>query len=329
MQPTDPITPTLFSPETAAVWLGLFIVALLVDLAVGQWLINRVPRLETLLSPIGSKLAFKLNKSSRTPLALTIRGLIVCTLFLLPLFYIGLFLNSLILIDLYGDILTLLLLVPSIGFKAQLSELNMAETQISRPQDKTKDHHKAARTLISGATLATVPRLLTFGFLFSAAGFAAILPYLWLENLLTAADRTRSGKPESPFFSVPGFLVETITIVPVLVGSLLLALAHFFLTGTNLSVFKSFNPTATFGPASRYFPLKVLAEGLGLSMEADAGCEAENRKAFDRNPRWITSEDGRAKLTGADIRKISIILVITVALHLLSGTMLLTALLLN
>lgn len=329
MPPTDSIAPDFFTPETAAVWLALFLLALLIDLAAGQWLYNRIPGPNTLLHPLSTYLSLRLDKSSRTPRALWVRGLLLNILFLPALVYVGNALNSLMLLDLYGDILSLLILLPCMGFKSQLRHLAEAEGLLAAPKDDKGDRFKTARSMVAQATLALVPRILIFALLFSTTGFAGLLPFLWLENLLAGTDRTRAGAPGSPFLVIPGFVYELVAFLPAIVSCLLFATAHFFLPGTRLTVYKAFNPAATIGPVSRYFPLKVLAEGLGLSMEADAGCEAENRKAFDRNPRWVSAKDGRAKLTGADVRKISIILVITIALHLLSGTMLLTALLLK
>jgi len=326
---TDPVYPALLSLASAQIWLGLALLALLIDLAAGQWISGKVPTLKGLMLPIGLRLAKRLDRASRTPRALLVRGTLLCLIFLPALFYAGLLINSLLPFGWYGDLLALGLLVPVLQIKSGLAALTEAEKQLTEQTRRGEDPFKPARQKLVTSTFEVAPNLAAFLVLFSLGGFAFLMPYLWLGSVLAASERTRSGGVESPFFKPVAFLYELVTLLPALFSGLLMAIAHFFLMGTQLSVFRAFLPTATFGPPSRYFALKVIAEGLGLSLEADIGSEAETRKAFDRNPKWISAAEGRAKLAPADLRKASLILVITTALILLSGTMALTVLLLN
>jgi hypothetical protein len=326
----EDLYPTIFSQPSAAIWLTLALVSVAANLLLGRWLSSPLFSVSTYLGQLNKALINKLDRHSRTPGTLRIRGFILTIVFMPALFYAGLLINQLLPYGVYGDIVALAMLVPLIRLWPALHGLISAGKSLGAKTKgaEEKDRFKTARASLATAILTVTTTLLPYIICFSLAGFALLLPFVWLQNLLSHAERERNGSPESPFFCSAHILHELIAAPSAILGAIIMAFAHFFMLGTNLHVFRAFHPGATFGPASRYFPLKVIAEGLGLSVEADIGCETEKKKAFDRNPKWIGAAEGKAMVQPADLRKSWFILIISLALLFVVAVMVLAALLL-
>jgi hypothetical protein len=297
---------------------------------VGHYINRHLPSVDTLLRKVARGTVKKLDRPSRTLGALRVRGLLTLAL-LLPIgFLCGLALNALVAISWYSLIATTVVLVPLIGQRQGLETIIKAGQQL-REKNKHPDDdlHQTVRaagaSAILGFAVKLVPRTLWWGL----GGFALLLPHMILAAFISVAEKRRSGYPESPFFSTMFLLYEITTVPPSLLATALLALAHFFLPGTNLAVFKAFHPRAAFGPASRYFPLNTVATGLNLSLEAEICEQTGNHKSSDKNIHWIGPADGRAQLLPADLRKIWLISIISYGLYLLIAGMIFTVLLQN
>ena len=302
--------------------------ALLLDLAVGQYLSPYLPSVDKVFRRFADTIIKKLDRPSRTLNALRLRGVFVTALMVPTAFFGGIFLNYLTASQPYVLLGALVLLIPIIGQKATLRKVAKAGRNHSHNSpDRTADPHALVRAAGASAALAFALRLLPRSLWWCLGGFAFLLPHLLLASFIDGAEKRRSGYAESPFFSFMSLLHELSNVPPAFVGALLLAVAHFFLPGTNLWVLKAFDPRqvffkgATFGPASRYFPLNVIAVGLNLSMEADIGEKTAGKKISDKTVHWIGPTQGRAKLVPADLKQIWLVTLIALVFYFLIAAM--------
>lgn len=320
----------LFTTDGAALWLALAASAVIVDLIAGQYLTRHVPSADSLLSKCANYTIRKLDRPSRTLGALRLRGFIVIILLLPAAFLAGLWLNHLMVLEPFGLAITVAILLPLFGQKLVLLQLVGTGQQLGQKEENTgNDPYRSARTAAARAILDFTTTLVPRTLWWCLGGFALLLPQMLLAAFIQDAEKRRSGDPESPFFAAISVLYEVGTAPLAIIGAGLVALAHFFLPGTNLGAFKALRPGATFGPASRYFPLKVIALGLGLSLEAEIGEKTSGRKASDKEILWIGPDIGRAQLRPADLKKIWLIRLVALALYLVLTAMVFALLLQN
>lgn len=299
------------------------------DLASAHYTTRHIPSLERIFQRLAAVTIKKLDRPSRTLGALRLRGFLVVALLLPGAFFAGLFINNLMLLHPVAFLVAIAALMPIIGQKTGLEQVIEAGQLLTDKKGQSGDPHhdvrKAGATAVLDFSLKLVPRTLWW----SLGGFALLLPLLLLNTLMAEAEKRRSGYAESPFFITAAFLNEFAVAPLSFLAALLLALAHFFLPGTNLGVFKAFHPDMIYGPVSRFFPLNVIAVGLGLSVEAEIGERTGSRKLSDKDILWIGPEDGRAKFTNADLKKIWHISLIAFAFYLVVAAMIFSLLLLN
>lgn len=330
MLPINNLSVDLLTPESAVLWLALSVVALLIDLIAGQVISHRLPSLTTFFRQLAAFIIKKLDRPSRTLSALRIRGFLAIFLLLPIAAFSGFILNSLLLVHLYAPIIALILLLPILGQKRAL--LDMMETGIllsEKPKGQRADPHQKIRGACARTILNFSTTLVPITIWWCLGGFLLLLPYLLLSAFLEEAEKRRSGHPESPFFASISLLYEITTAPFAILAAVLIALAHFFVPGTNLTVFKAFYPGATFGPVSRYFPLNIIAVGLGLSLEAEIGEKAGSKKASDIKIHWIGPADGRAKFRLTDLKQIWLVIWVTLMLYLIVAAMIFSVLLLT
>jgi len=324
----------VFYSESAALVLALFWVAILIDLVAGHLSATFVPSLNTPFTRMARFLIKRLDRPTRTHAALRTRGAILLFIILPSLFYLGMLANQLLGFGLYGYAIIVAVLVPLVAQKKGWQRLIQAGAALKTKKETVNGAKEAgktdllleARLAASGVILNFCSKLVPLTAWWCIGGFACLLPYLMLSRLVTVAEKKRTGTPSSPFFALITPVYELMTAPFSIAAAALLALAHFFLPGTNLGVFTSFNPTATIGLASRYFPLNAASHGLGLSLEADVG-EEINKMAAKKPSHWIGPKTGRAQLNPTMMRKVWLIILITFSLYMVVGAMIFTLLL--
>jgi len=326
--PINDFSASLFTIESALLWLVLLVTAVSLDLVAGQYFARYLPSIDTLFQRFVNAITKKLDRPSRTLTALRLRGIFIAAILIPAAYYAGIFANYLMTTQLYTPLIALLILIPVFGQKMSLTNVVEAgrrpeKNDPIRDPDPHAPLRQAGAVAILGFALKLLPRTLWF----CLGGFALLLPQMLLATFVESAEKRKSGNVESPFFSFMALLYEFSTAPPAFIGALLLALAHFFLPGTNLWVLKAFDPRpvffsgATFGPASRYFPLNVAAVGLSLSLEADIGEKTAGRKISDKTIHWIGPADGRAQLMPANLRQIWLLTLIALAFYFLIAAM--------
>lgn len=301
---------------------------MLLDLAAGQYLVPYLPPIDKYFQRFTQAVVAKLDRPSRTLSALRLRGIFVTVLLVPAAFYTGTFFNYLTASQPYVPLAVLVLLIPVVGQKTTLRKVVKAGRSLSKKSPAgTTDPHVLVRAAGASAALGFALRLVPRSFWWCLGGFALLLPYMLIANFVDTAAKRRSGYAESPFFSSMALLHELSSVLPAALGALLLALAHFFLPGTNLWVLRAFNPAkvffkgATYGPASRYFPLNVIAVGLNLSMEADIGEKTAGKKISDKAVHWIGPKEGRAQLVPADLKQIWLVTIVALIFYFLIAAM--------
>ena len=320
-----------FNPEIAALMMALFWAAILIDLMVGQFVTGKVPSLDALFARVARALVRRLDRSSRTYAELRMRGILLVMIIIPPLVYAGILANELLEVGIYGPLLSALALVPLVAQKHRWQQLISAGGAISQAKGQLSENgddiHHTRRLAVADTILGFCASLVPLGAWWSVGGFAGLFPYLLVANLMKAASRRRNGAPASPFFMLITLLHEVAVAPFAILAALLVGLAHFFLPGTNLGVFASFNPAATIGLASRYFPLNTIARGLELAVEADIG-ETTSKPEIKKPVCWVGPTSGRAKLEPAMMRKVWFVTLIGFSLYGVVTAMIFTLLLL-
>jgi len=327
--PISDFSANLFTVPGTLLWLALAATALFLDFVAGQYINRYMPSLDTLFKHFTQFTVKKLDRPSRTLSALRLRGFIVVGLGLPMTFFAGLLLNYLMVQSPYALLGAAGLLIPLLGQKEGLQRIIITGRQLENTQDN--DPHHIVRTAGAKAVLDFATKLVPRTLWWCLGGFAFLLPQILLDTSIDEAEKRQSGYPESPFFSVASILHEITTAPPAIAAAALIALAHFFIPGTNLAVFKAFTSykASFYGPASRYFPINVIATGLDLSLEATASEKSGSKKLSDKAIRWIGPKDGRAQLLPADLKQIWLVTLVAFALYVLIATMIFALLLLN
>ncbi|MFC4348692.1 hypothetical protein ACFO5Q_12635 [Kordiimonas lipolytica] len=235
------------------------------------------------------------------------RGIIVLALFLPALFWLGRLLDP-------------LLFASPISFVAFAFALSLFLRQHRLWADIIRDS-KIAGPKQYDLTRDNVMRA-TFGFtdgvacnlvLFAVGGFSLLLPYRFLRAAIDQKIGLNVARPDSPFLR-PFWLIGELAALPgSILATLAIAAAHIFIPGTHLVAFLAPLRGRKGALPSRLMPLSALAHGLNLSFRFAPG---------KRQP-WIGPKDGRAKQTGADLRKAGLVLVVATLLGLLAVLMLL------
>lgn len=304
-QPIKYLSADILTLSGASLWLALVFAALVIDLTLGQYLSRYIPSPETFFRALCKTIASKMDRPSRTLGALRVRGFLAIAILVPACFGAGLFLNSLLLLEPWiASAVAALILSMMLGQRTTHdAAIDVAKNFQTRATTNENDRHLVARQTCAAVTLAYTNKLVVRAIWWCLGGFAFLLPLMLLNSLFDVAEKRRSGEPESPFFTIPAFLHELVVAPFSILASMFFALAHFFIPGTNLSVFKGLNPGATKGPVSRYFPLNVAAIGLGLSLEAAIGEDTGKKKMSDKTIYWIGPDNGRAKAGPEDIRR--------------------------
>lgn len=333
--PISNLTANIFTIDGALLWFALAALAIVVDFAAGPFVARYVPSLATIFKSFARKAIKKLDRPSRTLSALRMRGFITMIITLPAAFCLGLLFNFLMVQTPYAPVVALGLLVPLLGQKNSRQRIIETGKQLgARESSHNSDPHQPVRAAAAKAILDFAVKLVPRTLWWCLGGFALLLPHILLGAFIDEAEKRRSGHPESAFFSTMSFAYELTTALPAIGAAILLALAHFFLPNTNLSVFNALNPRplfrtgATYGPVSRYFPLNVVAVGLGLSMEAEIGEKASSKKISDKAIHWIGLEDGRAQFLATDLKRVWLVTLIGFALYILVSAMIFAFLLL-
>jgi len=309
-----------FYGEPATLLLAILWAAILIDLVAGPNLEKFIPSPDKLFAHIAQALTRRLDRPSRSGITLLIRGGMIL-LFALPLLlYLGLYANQLLSTGLYGQAVIAVVLVPCIAQRQSWQLLIAAGVAVAAKNTGGSDPHQKARTAASRVILNFCTKLVPLTVWWCLGGFALLFPYLLLSNLVKKAEKRRTGSPYSPFFLLIAPVYEIATAPFSIAAALLLALAHFFLPGTNLGVFASFNPTATNGPVSRFFALNAVAHGLGLCFEADTG-EKISKISAKKAICWIGPKTGRAQLEPSVIRSIWLVMLIAFSFYLVATAM--------
>ncbi len=303
-------------------WLGLAAIALLTDYLLPLSATRKIPSLDVWLGRLAQGIIQKLDRPSRTLSALRMRGLIAVGVLLALAFALGLLLNFLMILHTTALVAALVLIIPLFGQKQTLQNMIKAGQELDPKTLKPNaDIHHMVRAAGANAVLNFTTKLVVRTLWWGLGGFAFLLPQILLAAFMNAAEKRRSGQPESPFFTGFSILHELSAAPAAIFAAALVALAHFFIPHTNLGVFKAFYPKETVGPISRYYPLNVIAHGLNLAFEADISSAANKQKKSDRAVHWIGPADGRAQCKASDLKKIWLLTIIAFALYLMIGFM--------
>lgn len=284
--------------------LTFFGLALALDLiAGGRRLLGWVPGPNEFFDRLATFFSAKLDRKSRSNSARRFRGIFVCLLILPLLFFFGQFLNRFI----YDT--TLITIVLAIGLALMLRQRRLWDDIIDTLKAGTAPQN--ARKQIDAVIMGFSDGVVVSLTLFLLGGFALLLPYRFVRVSLEQQQRGTGMRPDSPFLALFWSLGELAAFIGSWIAAAWMAMAHIFLPGTSLS---AFYPLITYKkgvPLSRQFTLGVIGYGSGLSFE----------DGRTKSGGWIGPQDGRARQTAADIRRVGLVLVVAALVGLTCAIM--------
>lgn len=291
-------------------WLLLSLVAILLDLTAGGFLSGRIPNIGRLIGNIARRIAIKLDRQERSNSALRMRGLFVLCAGV-PIFVVlGLLANVATYGTAAGTAVGLLALTPILGQKKAWLDHIDAGKKIASDKSVT-DPHALAQTSTQAVVLQFGLSFFPGVLLFTAGGFAALFPYCFLRGLVQSS--VPGSKNRGHFYQSITWLHELVTFPITIVASVLLTIAHFFFPATHIGSFLKLSTNNTQTLASHFMPLNIVASGLGLSFNRTQKSDGKPSSAG----KWIGPEDGRAKLTTNDMRKVWLVVLVAFGLSLI------------
>ncbi len=290
----------------------MFGLALVFDLAFGsKRLLGWLPCPDDFFERLATFFRTRLDRANRSSGERFVRGIIVLVVTIPVLFFAGLWFTVKVTDDSLSVILSAIVLSLMIRQRQLWSDV------IAASMDAT-DSRTKEQIRLSGRAMVTAfcDRVVVALTLFAFGGFALLLPYRFLRVIIAMDTEGNSEAPAQPFLRPFWPLAELMALPGSWIAAFLMASAHIFIPGTNLSAFKGLFMMRRRAMPSQYWPLAVTAQGLELSF----------RFSKTKGARWIGPEGGRAKQTNADIRRIGLLLVVATLLGLVLASMLLTAL---
>ncbi|MFC3050298.1 hypothetical protein [Kordiimonas pumila] len=280
-------------------WLGLIGAALVTDLVIGGWIARIIPSIDRPFQTITDFLTQRLNRSGRSYAALRMRGAILVLAFTPLLWIAGKALNFLSETYPVAAVLCFIILLPLVGQKP-IWLLISSPTEQAATQIKTDAHTVPQRRAqkvtfhFAGTYLANITLVLL-------GGFAFLLPFRFLASWLSPKDALVHEKTGA-FYKPPLFLHSIMAFPGVFIACALLFLSRFFYPGTKLYPIISTAPKPKQIPGSTYWPLALMASGLGLNFKQTL--------LHPQKTIWIGPPNGTAKLTVTHLKKVWYLIVI-------------------
>lgn len=284
----------------------IFGLAVVFDLGLGgKRFLGWLPGPDDLFGKVATFLKTRLDRTTRSTGERFARGVVVFIVLVPSLFLLGQWVTPLVLHDNLSAILA------AFALALMVRQRRLWDNLLGNKSRSASENRQLSQAMIVGFA----DSMVIGGLLFTVGGFALLLPYRFGRALMDQETGNRAMRPSSPFLRPLWPLVELLALPGGLLSALLIAMAHIFIPGTNLGAVAGLFQVRRHAMLSRLWPLGVAAQGLDLSY----------RFANTKGAPWIGPEKGRAKQTGADTRRVALILTVAILLGVLLSLMALAA----
>ena len=279
----------------------LAILALVLDAALGNTFILRsLPGPDRAYFWILETFSHRLNRPERSERARFIRGLILIILLTLASFGLGTMIDTVFLHGgLFLRLLCLFVLATFIGQRAVWDlTLGIAKALDDPKHQDDPARYQAARWSGERTALRFADGLVTNLSIFMLLGFKGLLAFRVLSMTMAVGAPSGLIPPKDVFFTPARFIFQIVSYVPSVFASLILATGTALTPGGRASAFKGFVSSVKDHQTVPSRRMALLSFAYGFQMNFQIHPDIKGKES------WVGPEDGRARPTQADLRRI-------------------------